>query len=136
MGATVRVSNWEALLFDYVGKAASLPFEWGVHDCATWVSDWRQIATGQDAAIAWRGKYRTERGALRQIKRAGFDTMPEWVDSILGDRLASPLLAQRGDIALVQDALGIVTGAEVAALSPDGLVTFPLTDAQMAWRVG
>lgn len=136
MGAAMRLANWEARLFEYVERAQAIEFEWGVHDCATWVSDWRQIATGQDAAIAWRGKYRTERGALRQIKKAGFDTMPDWVDSILGDRLASPLMAQRGDIALVQDALGIVTGAEIAALSPDGLVMFPLTEAQMAWRVG
>lgn len=136
MGAAMRVANWEVLLFAYVDQAKDLPFEWGVHDCATWVADWRQVATGQDAAQAWRGQYRTERGALRQIKRAGFDTMPEWVDSILGDRLTSPLMAQRGDIALVRDALGIVTGDEVVALSPDGAVAFPLTDAQMAWRVG
>lgn len=131
----MRVSNWEILLFNYIEESKDIIFEWGVHDCATWVSDWRQIATGQDAAQAWRGKYRTERGALRQIKRAGFDTMPEWVDSILGDRLASPLMAQRGDIALVQDALGIVTGHVVVALSPNGIVNIPLEDSQASWRV-
>lgn len=131
----MRVDDWDCRLWPYIDAARDLPFKWGVNDCATWVADWRLLITGQDAALAWRGKYKTERGAMLQIKRAGFDTMPDWVDSILGPRLQTPLLAQRGDIALVQNALGIVTGAQVAALSPEGVLFFPLTDAQTAWRV-
>lgn len=135
MGQTMRVTDWDIFLWDYIDAARDTPFEWGRNDCATWVADWRALITGQDAASAWRGKYKTERGALRQIKRAGFKTMPDWVDSILGARLKTPLLARRGDIALVQDALGIVTGAQVAALSPEGVVFFRLDEAQAAWRV-
>ena len=129
----MRAENWDALLWDYVQNAQ--PFAWGRNDCATWVADWRCICTGQDAAQAWRGRYKTERGAMLAIRRAGFDTMADWVDSILGPRLTTPLLAQRGDIALVQDALGIVVGAQIAALSPDGVVYHPITDAACAWRV-
>jgi hypothetical protein len=135
VGSPMKVSGWEICLVEYVDAAQDVPFQWGDHDCATWVADWRKIATGKDAATAWRGKYTTERGALRQIKRAGFETMADWVDSILGDRLPTPLLAQRGDIALVQGALGIVTGAEVVAISPDGLCVFDLSSAETAWRV-
>jgi len=129
------VQNWDCRLWPYIDAARGLSFKWGAVDCATWVADWRALITGLDAAQDWRGQYDTERGALRQIRRAGFVTMADWVDSILGARLSSPLLARRGDIAMVQDALGIVTGAQVAALSPDGVLFFPLTDAQAAWRV-
>jgi hypothetical protein len=130
----VRVEDWQARLWDYIDAAKDQPFVWGTRDCATWVADWRCIITGQDAAQAWRGRYRTERGALRAIRRAGFASIEEWVDSI-APRLPGPLLAQRGDVAMVQGALGIVTGAQIAALSPGGLVFVPLTDAEMAWRV-
>lgn len=131
----MRVSNWEVLLHEYLQSSKNLPFEWGKHDCATWVSDWRKIMTGQDAAISWRGKYKTERGAMLQIKRAGFDAMADWVDSILGERLATPFLAQRGDIGMVQGALGIVTGRDICALSPNGLLAFPIDQMQIAWGV-
>lgn len=131
----MRIQGWEIRLHEYLQEAKGLPFQWGVTDCATWVSDWRKIATGKDASIAWRGKYKTERGAMLQIRRAGFQTMPDWVDSILGERLATPFLAQRGDIGLVQNALGIVSGRDICALSPDGVLAFPIDQMQMAWRV-
>lgn len=131
----MRVSNWEILLHDYLQSSKDLSFQWGVTDCATWVSDWRKILTGQDAAIAWRGKYKTERGAMLQIKRAGFDTMADWVDNILGERLSTPFLAQRGDIGMVQNALGIVAGKDICALSPHGLLAFPIDQMQIAWGV-
>jgi hypothetical protein len=131
----VRVEDWQSRLWDYIDAAKGQPFMWGVRDCATWVADWRCLVTGQDAAQAWRGRYKTERGAWRIIRRAGARTLDAWFDGIVGPRLSAPLLAQRGDVAMVQGALGIVAGAKVAVLSPDGLVFWPLTEATAAWRV-
>jgi hypothetical protein len=131
----MRVEDWQERLWAYIDVAKGQPFVWGQRDCATWVADWRHAVTGQDAARAWRGRYKTERGALRAIRRAGFSDMADWVDSIAGGRLPSPLLAQRGDVAMVQGALGIVVGSRVAALSPQGVVMLPLSDAVAAWRV-
>lgn len=137
MGALVtRPADWDVRLWAYIDAAQAQPFAWGTHDCATWVAGWGREVTGEDHAAAWRGRYDTEVGAVRMIRRAGYRDMAQWVSEICGDPLAHRLMAQRGDVALVEGALGIVTGGQVALLGPQGLAFRPLTDAALAWRIG
>lgn len=134
-----RVFDWDLRLAAAVDAARGRPFVWGQHDCLTWAFDVRAAITGQPSlADQWRGRYRTEKGALRLIRRFGHADLVAGLLAELGQPLASPLMARRGDIAMSRDAfpvVAIVLGAQVTAPGPDGPATFPLRDAAMAWRV-
>lgn len=131
----MRREGWERALAEAIEAARHRPFAWGVHDCATWAADVRRAMTGSDAAARWRGRYHTARGAARTIRLTGAASLVEAAGRELGSPLASPLLAQRGDIVSDGAALGVCTGAEAAFLSADGLAFRPLIDCTMAWRV-
>lgn len=131
----MRLEGWETRLAAQVEAVRSKPFEWGRHDCATWAADVRLALTGNDAAAAWRGRYRSRRGALRRMRHMGFQTMEAGVTSILGAPLATPLLAQRGDVVMIDDALGVCIGAVALFLAPEGLTERPVADCRLAWRV-
>lgn len=131
-----RVEGWERLLWEAIEEARAKPFVWGEHDCATWAFDVRRLLTGQDAASAWRGKYRNGKAAARFLRQGlKMATHSDLATSILGAPLASPLLAQRGDIVLLGDAFGVCVGSDCAYLSPEGLTFRPITETDLAWRV-
>ena len=138
MGVT-RVSDWVARLAHAVEAARGVPFQWGRLDCLTWAFDIRAAITGKPSlADQWRGRYRTEKGALRMIRRFGHADLRAGLRAELGEPLPSPKLAQRGDIAITRDAfpvVAVVVGAMATAPGPDGPLSFPLRDAEMAWRV-
>lgn len=121
-----------------------MPFAWGRHDCATWVADVRRALTGQDAAVAWRGRYATARGAWRELRRQGHGDLAMAVSAILGPCMGNLLEAQRGDIVAMWDefaahpnaiVLGVCMGGQSAFLGRCGLEWRPTEDSVMAWRV-
>jgi hypothetical protein len=133
----MRLQGWELRLLDEVTAARVKAFEWGVHDCATWAFDVRRTLTGEDAAKAWRGKYKTEAGAARMLRKLKCQTVEDLAMSILGKPLPTVLLAQRGDILLggAERALGVCIGSDGLFLQPAGLVAVPLKSCFSAWRV-
>ncbi len=132
----MRIEGWEARLAEAVEAARGLPFGWGQHDCAIWAFDVRRALTGADAAAAWRGRYRTARGARMVLRRhLGAASHAEAATAILGPPLASVLQAQRGDIVLARDAFGVCLGRDCAFLAPEGLTFLALTETETAWRV-
>jgi hypothetical protein len=58
-------------LVSYLRAAASQPFAWGALDCSLFMAGWVLARTGIDPAAALRGRYATERGALRLARRLG-----------------------------------------------------------------
>lgn len=139
MGAQiVRLEGWEVRLFDAVEAARARPFEWGHHDCATWAFDVRRsLVGGDDLAGLWRGRYRTALGAQRVMRKLGWSDIEAMGRSLLGDPLASVLMAQRGDMLLsgADPAFGVCVGARGAFVGPDGLAFVPLGQCLMAWSV-
>jgi hypothetical protein len=133
----MRLTGWELRLADEVSAARDKAFEWGAHDCATWAFDVRKSLTGEDAAAAWRGKYKTEAGAARVLRKMKCQTVEDLARSILGDPLPTVLFAQRGDILLggAERALGVCIGLDGLFLQPAGLVAVPLKSCFIAWRV-
>ncbi|SEP02981.1 hypothetical protein SAMN04490248_12041 [Salinihabitans flavidus] len=125
-------------LFLALDAARGRPFAWGVHDCATWAFDLRRDLTGgADIAARWRGRYSTARGAHRVMRRLGWESLEAMGRDLLGDPLATPLLAQRGDLMLggADPAFGICAGARAAFVAPKGLTFLPLSACVLAWRV-
>jgi hypothetical protein len=134
----IRVSCWEQRLWAAIDAARDLPFAWGHHDCATWAFDLRRDLTGgEDVAAQWRGRYSTPLGARRIMRKLGWQDIEAMGRDLLGAPLATPLLAQRGDLVLggEERAFGVCTGARAAFVSPDGLVQLPLARCALAWRV-
>jgi hypothetical protein len=134
---TARIPHWEQILASAILAARDRPFVWGQHDCATWAFDLRRDLTGgPDHAALWRGRYRTAGGCLRVLRRTGWETLEAGGRALLGTPLADPRLAQRGDLVLggAPEAFGVVAGAHVIFVAPDGLVSLPLSRARLAWR--
>lgn len=111
-------------------------FAWGRHDCALFVAAWVRHMTGIDYASAWRGRYRSMSGAVKQIKAHG--GLKALVASVWGEPV-SMFQARRGDVVLFESdqgpTLGIHAGTAVAAVGKSGVV-FRTVHAGVAWRLG
>lgn len=134
---SMKQPGWELRLHDAIEDARGRPFQWGSHDCATWAFDVAARLTGTESqSRIWLGRYRTAAGAERLKRRLGWSTRREGGEALLGAPLATPLLAQRGDIVLGPDeAFGICTGADAAFVGPAGLVFVKLAACAAAWRI-
>lgn len=121
--------NVAAKLSAFINQRNCEPFKWGKNDCCLLVADWVFFATGNDVAADFRGKYRTENGAFKQLFKRGLND----VQSVFKERLNPAIAvsyARRGDLALVEfkgDYVGgIVTVNAVVCVGEYGLVTLPM----------
>lgn len=151
-----RFETWEQDLAEFLETAANRPFAWGAHDCCLFVSEAIRIMTGTDIAEIehLRGNYHDERGAYRVLSRAVFgkgrqirvghfrEAMERLAEEFGFPPWSHPALAQRGDVALVEDILGRIapgivdlTGRWVACLGPEGLLRLPLDRILIAWKI-
>lgn len=111
----------------FLKAAEGRPFQWAPphHDCLSWLADWVAVRRGVDPARSWRGSYRTERGAIRILKREGGAIA-------LLDKALLPLgitrtdVPGRGDIGVIKTPEGavgvIVLDGSTAALGRGGLM--------------
>ena len=135
---TTRLPGWEGILAEAIEAARDRSFRWGRHDCATFAFDLRRtLAGGPDVAALWRGRYRTARGAVRVMRRLGWQSLEAAGRDLLGAPLPSVQQAQRGDLVLANTGLGfgICLGARAAGIAPAGLVLVPISACALAWRV-
>lgn len=131
-----RVADWPERLALLVQQRLRQPFAWGVADCCLWAADAVQAITGHDFAAGVRGSYDTALGAARAL--AG-RSPAELARDALGQPLAHPTLAQRGDVVCHeregQQTLGICVGEQWCAPGDGGLVFQPMSTVICAWRV-
>lgn len=138
-----RYPDWQSRLHRFFQANLNRPFEWGSWDCCLFVADAILAMTGTDIASAWRGKYSDEKGAVALVGGAG-----SWPDRL--SRLAAqvalehgmaevaPLFAQRGDMVVTTQCLGLVgfTGQHVLVIPESGFAAVGLEQIVRAWRVG
>lgn len=162
MAQVRRKTAWPQLLRLAIEDGGSRPFFWGEHDCCMFACNAIESMTGVDPAKPFRGRYKTERGALLALRRyinrdpetGQFDAwegrdmgalltaVAERITSKLEMPEIAPLTAQRGDVVLVSTAQGPalaivdMTGRFAAAAAADGIARIPLGDTIRAWRVG
>lgn len=126
----------------FLAKYADKDFATGVNDCALFVSDWTLELTGEDLAAPFRGRYKTDLGSARLIKKLGYKGLEDLVYREF-DRIAkrreSTLIAQRGDVAWVNGSqervCGVVGASGVLVLGVTGLVSLPLSSIVCAWEI-
>lgn len=134
-----RVNNWPSAMWRCIEDARDVPYRVGSHDCALFALDVVEAITGVDYGEPVRGRYSTEVGSYRTIKRIGGAGLREAVSAILSaDPVDRPAL-RKGDVVLYQDErgdhLGIHTGARAVVLGPDGIAWVPMDQIAEGWRV-
>ena len=135
----MRHYDWPEKLFDIIGAAKRSTFKWGSNDCALFACDCAKAMTGVDHAANFRGKYKTERGALTSLKKIeGVETLSQLADKYLGAKIGLSH-ARRGDVVLIsvgsRDVLGVVAGNCAVFLTLGGIRTVSLRECTCAWRV-
>lgn len=130
--------TWKQDLRAYLAAQAETPFVWSDADCGSFAGGAVEAMTGTNPHTLVAGKYKTMKGALRALKRAGHEDHVAYAASVLTE-IENPLFAQFGDIAAVPSdegpALGVVVGAHIEVRTPGGRGLVPLTDALRAFRV-
>jgi hypothetical protein len=129
--------DWHARLVTYMADCRARPFAPGHHDCALFAAGAVQAMTGVDPAAEWRGRYTTHRGGLRVLRRAGFRDHIEVAAALFAEIPLAQALP--GDLAAIDTgcgpALGVMQGAAIYVLKPDGLGLLPRNAATRAFRV-
>jgi hypothetical protein len=125
----------------YLTLAMRTPWAWSTHDCCTFIANW-SIERGRSDPMAFiRGHYRTERGALKAIKRGG------GLLKLVSRGMASAGVPrvddgpEPGDVAVIEiktedrlnEACAIWTGHRWAALGVRGITCGP-AHALAVWR--
>lgn len=133
----MRKDGWRNLLIAHLSRVVRLPFEMGQHDCALFAAGCVEAMTGADYAADFRGRYKTLKGGIRVLRKAGFDDHIALAASHFEE--IAPAFAGVGDLAAVDTpdglALGVVQGAGVYVLGLDGLGVVSRLQAVRAFRV-
>jgi len=133
----LRRSDWQQQLSQEAIRHSQTPYEFGEHDCILFAANCVLAMTGRDPAEDIRGRYKTEIGAARIIKNAGFENLGD----MIADRLPEikPTEARRGDVVLCDGPDGefaaMVVGKTCVGPGRDGLLHVPLSQALRAYRV-
>lgn len=141
LAAVQRLPDWPARLYAFFEAHEGKAFVWGSNDCITFAAGAVQAITGQPA-LEGLSPWHDEPTAAQQLRAAR--GLVGAVSSRLGLPLATPLLAQRGDVLLVQARLAGKRVRFVAVCDADrwagpyrgGLGRGPLAQAVNAWGVG
>lgn len=131
----MRVRDWSTQLALFLQRRRLAPFEWGTNDCCLFAADAYNVVCGEDLASEFRGRYKTELGAYRALKKAGFNS----VEAVLSAKLGEPsqcMIPERGDVVLVdyegQYTAGVYFNS-VWLVGESGLVTAPMSWVVKVW---
>lgn len=131
----------DTTLAGFLADSARTPFAYGRRDCGLWMADWVRLRRGVDPAAHLRGRYHTELGCARMLKRGGglFEVARGCFEGVGLRRTPAP---KAGDVGVVEvltakgpaTAGAIRTGVGWAALNPHGVMVGETT-AIAAWEV-
>lgn len=135
----MRLKDWPEKLYAEVRKANDVPFCWGKSDCVLFTCDCIKAMTGEDYAKGVRGKYSTEKGAFRILKKMeGVTSIEELATKHLGNPVELSKL-MRGDVVSFESptgpALGITLGRLSVFRNPRGMTSVETLSCLRGWRV-
>jgi hypothetical protein len=142
-----RIQHWQTRAYhQFLADRKRTPYQWGVNDCALFAADGILAQTGTDIAADFRGKYHDEASAYAAIKTVcGGATVADAAAYCATQHgmaeLQHPLMAQRGDLVIVENAGSLIAGLvhlngrEVAVVGDEGWFGLPVTSVKRAWRV-
>lgn len=122
-----------ALLHQFLSEHQGRAFSPGEWDCALFAAEWVKVSTGQDLAQKFRGKYKTMPEGFKLIAKDGYESHIDIASRVFPE--VHPAFAQVGDLAVIQDALGVVAGEHVFFLRENGFGVMLLEQAERAFEV-
>jgi hypothetical protein len=128
-----RLHDWEPRLSNYLASVRDTPHTYGTHDCALHGANAVLAQTGVDHGKPFRGRYKTEIGAARALRRFGAGSLEAEFDAHLSGIPVA--LAQRGDLVLAQGAIGVCIGGEAIFAGEQGHQRIARAEWARAWRV-
>lgn len=133
-----RLPDWEERFAALLAEARDRPHAYGGHDCLLFCAAVVEAITGTDWGSEHRGRYRTEAGSTRYLRRLGFDSAEAMIDSLLPERPVA--FARRGDLVLAGGIPGACVGGTALFVGQEedraGLVREPRAAWAKAWAVG
>jgi hypothetical protein len=133
-----RVDDWDHALMREIERQRSIPFQWSISDCLTFVLDCVEAVTGEYVAadLEWPA-YATADEAYAALHALGYENLSAAFDAHFLP--IHPAWAGRGDIAVIvhEQGLtsGIFVGASIACKEPAGVALIERSRAVRAWRV-
>ena len=129
-----RLSGWEQHLSDYLSSKRHEPFQYGKHDCCTFVSGAVEAITGENPMFGIGSDYDTKIGSLRVIKSLGHSSLEQVLDDMFYP--CSIGFAQTGDLAFYDGSVGVVVGSKAVFASEIGYTLIERGEWTKAWGVG
>lgn len=136
----MRTEGWRGRLAQYISDLRGEPFAYGSQDCWLFVAGAVEAMTGIDHAKAHRSKYKTAKGALGIVKRAGADSIADFAGLYL-EEYEAPIFAQIGDVVAIPTdnafgySLGILNGEQVLVVTETGIGVRDRSDVARAFKV-
>ena len=130
----MRLTDWEAQLGAYLAGVAADVDALGDMPCARFAFDAAQAQTGVDCYAPYRGRYKTEIGGARLMRKAGDGTLPSIFD--LHYTQKPPAFAQRGDLVFNGETMGVCIGGAALFIHGSALVQLPRDFWVKVWAVG
>ncbi|KJH75631.1 DUF6950 family protein [Pseudomonas sp. ES3-33] len=131
----MRYQDWTTRLHDVIKAAQGRPFSWGEFDCCLFAADCSAAVCGVDPAAQYRGKYTSEAGAKRQLKKQHGSLEAAWDASFQRVSLA---FVQRGDVVLYDApngrSMAVFWAGDFWSTTDEG-VTRVECEPLAAWRV-
>ena len=109
-------------------------FEWGKYDCCMFAADIVKAKTGIDLAANHRGKYNSEIGSIKALKKYGNFT--DILDANF-TRLDNINFAQRGDVVSYASGkgVGVVWSGGILSIHPEHGLCLVTDEIETVWRV-
>jgi len=113
-------------------------FAWGKRDCATLFSEAVTAVVGVDPLARFK-PWQSEADAMRRLARSGYTSVCGLIEALFDE--IQPADARRGDIGYAGDVEtlscpAVIVGSTAMSLTATGVVIFPRTLLQRAFRVG
>ncbi len=136
-----RLYDWRSRLAAETVRQAREPFAWGEHDCAIgFGAGVVKALTGVDVAAPYRGHYRTPTGAMRLLRKAGFQSLGDFVASLFPEiEIAQARIGDLGVVATdgpIAEAICMFDASGVVVMTEQGHGRLPRDAAFRAFRVG
>jgi hypothetical protein len=140
-------NHWHTRHFhDFLYTSADKPFKWGEWDCALFAADAIKSFTDVDLADDFRGKYTTQTGAFKLIKKLTGGTTVADAAAYCAQKHSLeehtyPLMCKRGDLVVFDNGGDLISGVvhlsgrHVVSVSDSGLVRLPITTVKRSWSV-
>ena len=123
----MRVRNWSVEMNTVIRENKHREYALGSWDCAIFANEAIQAMTGKNTEYLdlVAGKYTTEIGFMRALKKGGFSSLREYLIYCLGDPVEHSK-AWRGDLAFYNECIGINVGPYSMFIGSDSFGNQPM----------